>query len=105
MTLDEYLSSLAGKRIAVVGYGVSNAPLTELLLSHGCDVTVRDKRTPLEFADAEILKERGAKLPAEHNYGRIYKLPESMEEHFKELDPTNTFNAGIGGTSPHKDWA
>lgn len=52
-----------------------------------------------------LLEERGAKLPAEHNYGRIYKLPESMEEHFKELDPTNTFNAGIGGTSPHKDWA
>ncbi len=68
MTLDEYLSSLAGKRIAVVGYGVSNAPLTELLLSHGCDVTVRDKRTPLEFADAEILKERGAKLRLGEDY-------------------------------------
>ena len=62
MTLDGYISSLAGKRIAVVGYGVSNAPLTELLLSSGCDVTVRDKRTALEFADTEILRERGAKL-------------------------------------------
>lgn len=53
----------------------------------------------------ELLEERGAKLPAEHNYGRLYHLPPEMEEHFKELDPTNTFNPGIGGTSPHKDWA
>lgn len=52
-----------------------------------------------------LLEERGAKLPAEHNYGRLYHLPESMVEHFKELDPTNTFNPGIGGTSAHKNWA
>lgn len=70
MTLEEYLSSLKGRRVAVVGYGVSNAPLTELLLSHGCDVTVRDKRTPLQFADAEILKERGAKLRLGKDYLR-----------------------------------
>lgn len=32
-------------------------------------------------------------------------MPEAMVEHFKQLDPTDTFNAGIGGTSPKKDWA
>ena len=53
----------------------------------------------------ELLEARGAKLPAEHNYGRLYHMPEDMVEHFKELDPTNTFNAGIGGTSPKKNWA
>ncbi|WP_237223862.1 D-lactate dehydrogenase [Rothia nasisuis] len=53
----------------------------------------------------ELLETRGAKLPAEHNYGRLYRMPEAMVEHFKELDPTNTFNAGIGGTSPKRDWA
>ena len=53
----------------------------------------------------ELLEARGAKLPAEHNYGRLYHMPEAMVEHFKELDPTNTFNAGLGGTSPKKDWA
>ena len=68
MTLDNYLDSLAGKSIAVVGYGVSNAPLTELLLSHGCDVTVRDKRTREQFSDAEILLERGAKLRLGDSY-------------------------------------
>jgi D-lactate dehydrogenase len=35
----------------------------------------------------------------------LYPLPDSMIKHFKELDPTNTFNAGIGGTSTRKNWA
>ena len=53
----------------------------------------------------KLLEDRGAKIPAEHNYGRIYPVPESMVEHFKELDPTNTFNAGVGMTSAKKNWA
>ena len=44
MTLCEYCDKLRGKRIAVLGYGISNKPLVELLLGHGLDVTVRDKR-------------------------------------------------------------
>jgi len=44
MTLDDYLDALRGKRIAVLGYGISNKPLVRLLLRHGMDVTVRDKR-------------------------------------------------------------
>jgi D-lactate dehydrogenase len=51
-----------------------------------------------------LLEARGAALPAEHNYGRLYKLPPSLEAHFKQLDPGNVFNAGIGGTSPKKNW-
>ncbi|MDY3127053.1 MAG: D-lactate dehydrogenase [Corynebacterium sp.] len=51
------------------------------------------------------LEQRGAKLPAEHNFGRLYHMPAEMVEHFKQLDPTNTFNAGIGGSSPRKNWA
>ena len=44
MTLCEYCNCLRGKRIAVLGYGISNRPLVRLLLEHGLDVTVRDKR-------------------------------------------------------------
>ncbi len=43
MTLSEYLASLKGKRIAVLGYGISNRPLVKLLADAGLDVTVRDK--------------------------------------------------------------
>ncbi len=43
MTLSEYLTSLKDKRIAVLGYGISNRPLVKLLSEAGLDVTVRDK--------------------------------------------------------------
>jgi D-lactate dehydrogenase len=53
----------------------------------------------------KLLEDRGAVLPAEHNYGRIYPAPDSLVDHFKDLDPHNVMNAGVGETSPHKDWA
>jgi len=76
MTLDNYLSTLEGKSIAVVGYGVSNAPLTELLLSHGLDVTVCDKRSEEQFENSNALKERGAKLRLGDKY--LEKLHEDI---------------------------
>ena len=39
MTLSEYAESLKNQKIAVIGIGVSNLPLIELLLRGGCDVT------------------------------------------------------------------
>ena len=35
MKFEEYLEGLRGKSVAVIGLGVSNRPLMELLLSHG----------------------------------------------------------------------
>lgn len=63
MTLDEYFKQLKGKRVLVLGLGVSNRPLVRLLLRYGIDVTGCDK-TPREELDPEVLElERmGAKL-------------------------------------------
>ena len=60
---DHYFRSLVGKRIAVLGLGVSNRPLVKLLLSYGCTVTGCD-RTPREKMDAEVLEleQKGCKL-------------------------------------------
>ena len=44
MTFEEYLSSLKGKSVAVIGIGVSNRPLIELLLSRGIAVTACDRK-------------------------------------------------------------
>ncbi len=52
---EAYFSSLTGKRIAVIGLGVSNRPLVRLLLQYGCHVTGCD-RTPRENLDAEVLE-------------------------------------------------
>ena len=44
MYLKEYLDGLRGKRVAVLGMGISNEPLVKLLAAEGLEVTVRDKR-------------------------------------------------------------
>ena len=44
MRFEEYLSSLHSKTVAVIGIGVSNRPLIELLLSRGVAVTACDKK-------------------------------------------------------------
>ena len=45
MNLEEYLYSLRGKTVAVIGIGVSNQPLIQLLRSHGISVTARDRKS------------------------------------------------------------
>jgi UDP-N-acetylmuramoylalanine--D-glutamate ligase len=63
MTLESYIESLRGKRIGVVGIGVSNRPLIEALLSGGCDVTACDKSPREQLGDAAThFEELGAKL-------------------------------------------
>ena len=53
MHYDEYFRSLRGKKILVLGLGVSNRPLVRMLLAYGCDVTGCDK-TPREQFDDEL---------------------------------------------------
>ena len=66
---DEYFNSLRGKKIAVLGLGVSNRPLVRLLLEFGCDVTGCDK-TPREKLDGEVLalEASGCKLRVGEGY-------------------------------------
>ena len=58
--LNEYLSSLKGKRTAVIGLGVSNMPLVERLLDAGVSTLACDKRGREEFNGLiESLERRG----------------------------------------------
>ena len=59
MTLSDYLASLRGKRIAVLGYGISNRPLVKLLTEAGLDVTVRDKGSLPEIPGAACVSGEG----------------------------------------------
>ena len=52
---ENYFRSLRGKKIAVLGLGVSNCPLVRLLLEFGCNVTGCD-RTPREALSEEVLE-------------------------------------------------
>ena len=69
MTLQEYVDSLKGKRLAVLGVGISNTPLLDLLLSNGCDVTACDKRTMEQMGEqGRQLLDRGCKLKLGEDY-------------------------------------
>lgn len=48
---------------------------------------------------------RGAEYPAEHNVGQIYKAKPVLKNFYKQNDPTNTLNPGIGMTTRLKNWA
>ena len=63
MHLHEYFEQLKGRRVLVLGLGVSNRPLVRLLLDHGIEVTGCD-RTPREALEEEVLdlERRGLKL-------------------------------------------
>ncbi|MBQ3216170.1 MAG: UDP-N-acetylmuramoyl-L-alanine--D-glutamate ligase [Oscillospiraceae bacterium] len=66
MNFEQYFTGLRGKRIAVLGLGVSNRPLVRLLLEYGCDVTGCD-RTPMDKLDSDVL-ELGCRLQVGDGY-------------------------------------
>ncbi|WP_048749082.1 D-lactate dehydrogenase [Aggregatibacter segnis] len=58
----------------------------------------------LEHQMLELLDKRGAQYPAEHNVGHLYEAKPELRKFYKALDPTNSFNPGIGHTSKKKHW-
>jgi D-lactate dehydrogenase len=64
----------------------------DYILKKGAD-PVKVKNSMLK-----LLNKRGVKYPAEHNVGHLYAAEQSLKEFYLTLDPTNTFNPGIGKT-------
>ncbi len=58
----------------------------------------------IEHAMWKLLDERRAEYPAEHNVGHLYVAKPALADFYRELDPTNAFNPGIGQTSKKKHW-
>ena len=59
----------------------------------------------LEHEMLKLLDKRGAQYPAEHNVGHLYEAKPTLKKFYKALDPTNSFNPGIGRTTKKKYWA
>ena len=71
MNLKDYLASLQGKTVAVIGIGVSNTPLIRLLREGGIAVTACDKKNREELGElAAELEAMGAKLRLGEGYLR-----------------------------------
>lgn len=71
------------------------------------DYIVRRGTDPLavEHRLWALLDARGAEYPAEHNVGHLYRAKPALAAFYQALDPTNSFNPGIGQTSKQRDWA
>ena len=67
--VDAYFDRLSGKRVAVLGIGVSNRPLIRMLLDRGISVLACDK-TPRDSLDEEVLalEQAGAELHVGEGY-------------------------------------
>ena len=88
------------------------ADQVELALYYGhfmCHVFHQDyifkKGTNIQAIKAALLQgldRKGAKYPAEHNVGHMYQAEPVLSEFYAKLDPTNTFNPGIGKSSKQR---
>lgn len=86
--IHEYLDTLQGKRIAVIGMGVSNTPLIRMLLRADLNVTVRDKAARERVEEiAEELESLGAKLKLGEEY--LEELNEDIIFRTPGLSPNN----------------
>lgn len=70
------------------------------------DYIVRKGEDPLaiEHAMWTLLDARGAEYPAEHNVGHLYPAKPALAAFYQQLDPSNTFNPGIGQTPKTRHW-
>jgi len=64
------------------------------------DYVVRRGADPhaLERRMQALLDGRGAEYPAEHNVGHLYCAKPALAAHYRDLDPGNRLNPGIGQT-------
>ena len=69
MTLNQYIDSIRNKSIAVIGIGISNLPLIELLCRQNCRVTACDRRSAEQLGD---LAPRLISMGAELRLGETY---------------------------------
>ncbi|TWF47455.1 D-lactate dehydrogenase [Neorhizobium alkalisoli] len=86
------LDTQIGKKI-YYGHFLCHVLHQDYAVKKGCDPSA------LKQAMLKILDARGAKYPAEHNVGHVYAAEPALMSHYASLDPTNSFNPGIGKMS------
>lgn len=91
--IEQFYQNIKGKKIAVIGIGVSNTPLIEMLAAHGGVVTACDKKERSELGDIpEKLEQMGVTLCLGEGYmdslchDIIFKTPGMRFDHPKLLE-------------------
>jgi D-lactate dehydrogenase len=71
------------------------------------DYVVKKGHDPVKVKEQLLafIQGRGAKYPAEHNVGNMYKADQELASFYKKCDPTNSFNPGIGKMNKSKHYS
>lgn len=71
------------------------------------DYVVKKGYDPVKVKEQLLafIQGRGAKYPAEHNVGNMYKADQELVNFYKKCDPTNSFNPGIGKMNKSKHYS
>ena len=51
-----------------------------------------------------VIEAEGGKLPAEHGHGTEYTAPPVVQQRWRNMDPRNVLNPGVGGLEYGKDY-
>lgn len=94
-TLPDAINEQIDKRL-YYGHFFCHVFHQDYILKKGAD-PIKVKKQMLALLDS-----RGAKYPAEHNVGHLYEAEQTLQRFYKKLDPTNTFNPGVGKMDKHK---
>ncbi|MFC0268179.1 D-lactate dehydrogenase [Kushneria aurantia] len=97
-TLPEEIDSKLVKKL-YYGHFLCHVLHQDYIVARGNDVEA------LEHRMWALLDERGAEYPAEHNVGHLYDAKPQLKRFYRELDPCNALNPGIGHTSKCRHWA
>ncbi|MFP7675393.1 D-lactate dehydrogenase [Marivita sp. S0852] len=99
--LEDLPPSIADKLVHKLYYGhfFCHVLHQDYIVKKGVDVAA------LKAEMLELLDQRGAEYPAEHNVGHIYRAKPDLADFYQSIDPTNAFNPGIGKTSRRKHYA
>ena len=99
--LEELPPSIADKLVHKLYYGhfFCHVLHQDYIVKKGVDVVA------LKAEMLDLLDQRGAEYPAEHNVGHIYRAKPDLADFYKSIDPTNSFNPGIGKMSRCKHYA
>ena len=96
-TLPEELNEAISHRL-YYGHFFCHVLHQDYLIKKGFDVKIIKEKM------LKILDRRGARYPAEHNVGHLYKASEEQYKFYMKCDPSNSLNPGIGRTSKKKHY-
>lgn len=97
---EELPDEISGQLVSKLYYGhfMCHVLHQDYIVRKGADTKA------LKVAMLDLLDDRGAEYPAEHNVGHLYKAKPDLAEFYRCCDPTNSFNPGIGKMSKARNY-